>query len=71
MGLPVPSNTLPSISPESASSIGLPVGTVAVLVSESPLVPSKTCATTRSPSILIILPLRRSPFATLNSTTSS
>ena len=42
IGLPAPSKTLPRISSESLSSMGLPVGTVAVFLSESPFVPSKT-----------------------------
>ena len=61
MGLPVPSNTRPRISPESAIVIGLPRNRVHALSMSMPLVPSKASSTTRSPSISMTLPRRLLP----------
>ena len=42
IGLPRPSNTLPSISVDSGISMGLPESTVVLLFIDIPRVPSKT-----------------------------
>ena len=71
MGRPVPSKTRPSISPERAIVMGLPMNLVQALCMSMPLVPSKASMTTRSPSMRMTLPRRRLPSGRMTSASSS
>ena len=71
IGLPVPSNTLPSISTESFMLKGFPFKIVLVSVKFIPFVPSYTCIAVIFSSIEITFPILVSPFFNINCTCSS
>ena len=71
LGLPIPSNTLPSISSLTASSMLFPRKRAFAVDIFSPDEPSKSCTKALSPLISRTFPLRRSPLSCSISTSSS